>query len=132
MIRRPPRSTRTDTLFPYTTLFRSTDRPFLILRGKGGKERLAPISDRARAAIAQWSVHVAAESAWLFPSGKSHLSRIRLYQMVKELAAAAGITPERVSPHVLRHAFATHLLRSEEHTSELQSLMRISYAVFCL
>src|SRR3546814_13918749 len=81
MIRRPPRSTRTDTLFPYTTLFRSraselvslprkaiaTDRPFLILRGKGGKERLAPISDRARAAIAQWSVHVAAESAWLFP-----------------------------------------------------------------
>src|SRR3546814_9779719 len=118
MIRRPPRSTRTDTLFPYTTLFRSraselvslprkaiaTDRPFLILRGKGGKERLAPISDRARAAIAQWSVHVAAESAWLFPSGKSHLSRIRLYQMV----------------------------RSEEHTSELQSLMRISYAVFCL
>src|SRR3546814_8065060 len=101
----------------------ATDRPFLILRGKGGKERLAPISDRARAAIAQWSVHVAAESAWLFPSGKSHLSRIRLYQMVKELAAAAGITPERVSPHVLRHAFATHLLAGGADLRALQVIL---------
>src|SRR3546814_5616601 len=66
---------------------------------------------------------MAAESAWFFPSGKSHLSRIRLYQMVKELAAAAGITPERVSPHVLRHAFATHLLEGGADLRALQVML---------
>jgi len=82
----------------------AADRPFLILKGKGARERLVPISDRARAAVAAWLPHVPAESAWLFPSGKNHVSRIRLYQLVKQLAAAAGIAPQRVSPHVLRHA----------------------------
>lgn len=99
------------------------DRPFLILRGKGGRERLAPISDRARAAVARWSEHVPKESPWLFPSGKSHLSRIRLYQMVKEIAAAAGIAPERISPHVLRHAFATHLLEGGADLRALQTML---------
>ncbi|HWK35936.1 tyrosine-type recombinase/integrase, partial [Sphingomonas sp.] len=83
------------------------DRPYLILRGKGGRERLVPISDRARAAVAAWRAHVAADQPWLFPAGKSHLSRVRLHQLVKALAAQAGIPPERISPHVLRHAFAT-------------------------
>lgn len=101
----------------------ATDRPFLILKGKGGRERLAPISDRARAAIARWLAHVPTDSPWLFPSGKSHLSRIRLYQMVKELAAAAGIRPDRVSPHVLRHAFATHLLEGGADLRALQSML---------
>ncbi len=68
------------------------DKPFLILRGKGGRERLVPISDRARAAVADWSKLVPRESSWLFPSGKSHLSRVRLHQLIKELAASAGIT----------------------------------------
>ena len=99
------------------------DQPFLILRGKGGKERLVPISDRARAAVAEHAALVPRDSLWLFPSGKAHLSRVRLYQMLKELAAAAGIPPERVSPHVLRHAFATHLLEGGADLRALQLLL---------
>ncbi len=101
----------------------ATDRPYLILRGKGDKERLVPISDRARAAVAAWRLHVPKDSVWLFPSGKAHLTRIRLYQLVKALAAAAGIAPERVSPHVLRHAFATHLLAGGADLRALQSML---------
>ncbi len=99
------------------------DRPFLILRGKGGRERLVPISDRARAAVAMWRDVVPAASPWLFPGGKRHLSRIRLYQLLKELAAQAGIPPDRVSPHVLRHAFATHLLAGGADLRALQSML---------
>jgi integrase/recombinase XerD len=99
------------------------DRPYLILRGKGGKERLVPLSDRARAAVAQWREHVAEDSPWLFPSGKAHLSRIRLYQLLKALAAEAGIPPDRVSPHVLRHAFATHLLAGGADLRALQAML---------
>ncbi|WP_238542347.1 tyrosine-type recombinase/integrase [Sphingomonas sp. PAMC 26621] len=99
------------------------DRPYLILRGKGGKERLVPLSDRARAAVALWRAHVAEDSAWLFPSGKAHLSRIRLYQVLKGLAAEAGIPPDRVSPHVLRHAFATHLLAGGADLRALQAML---------
>ena len=99
------------------------DRPFLILRGKGGRERLVPISDRARAAVAVWRTYVASDRLWLFPSGKGHLSRIRLYQLVKALAAEAGIPPDRVSPHVLRHAFATHLLAGGADLRALQSML---------
>jgi integrase/recombinase XerD len=99
------------------------DKPFLILRGKGGRERLVPISDKARAAVAQWAALVPADSAWLFPSGKKHLSRVRLYQLLKELAAGAGIPPERISPHVLRHAFATHLLEGGADLRALQMLL---------
>lgn len=101
----------------------SPDRPFIILRGKGGRERLVPISDRARAAVAQWRDSVPATSPWLFPGGKNHLSRIRLYQMVKELAVLAGIPPDRVSPHVLRHAFATHLLEGGADLRALQLML---------
>ena len=101
----------------------SPDRPFLILKGKGGRERLVPISDRARAAVAQWREHVPVESPWLFPSGRRHLSRIRLYQMLKLLAADAGIPPDRVSPHVLRHAFATHLLEGGADLRALQAML---------
>jgi integrase/recombinase XerD len=99
------------------------DKPFLILRGKGARERLVPISDRARAAVAEWAALVPRDSLWLFPSGKSHLSRVRLHQLLKELAAAAGVPPERVSPHVLRHAFATHLLEGGADLRALQLLL---------
>ena len=99
------------------------DRPFLILKGKGGRERLVPISDRARAAVNAWRAHVPADAAWLFPSGKGHLSRVRLYQLVKALAALAGIPPDRVSPHVLRHAFATHLLEGGADLRALQAML---------
>ena len=96
---------------------------FLILRGKGSKERLVPISSRAEAAVERWLEHVPAKSQWLFPSGAKHLSRVRLFQVVRQLAADAGIAPERVSPHVLRHAFATHLLSGGADLRVLQSLL---------
>lgn len=99
------------------------DKPYLILRGKGGKERLVPLSDRARAAVAAWRAHVDPARPWLFPSGKGHLSRIRLYQMVREIAGLAGIPPDRISPHVLRHAFATHLLEGGADLRALQAML---------
>ncbi len=99
------------------------DRPYLIVTGKGGKERLVPISDRARAAVAEWRARVPADRAFLFPSGARHLTRIRLYQLIKALAAEAGIPPDRVSPHVLRHAFATHLLAGGADLRALQTML---------
>jgi integrase/recombinase XerD len=99
------------------------NQPFLILRGKGSKERLVPISSRAEAAVGGWLEQVPGGQPWLFPSGKSHLSRIRLFQIVRQMAGEAGIAPERVSPHVLRHAFATHLLSGGADLRVLQSLL---------
>jgi integrase/recombinase XerD len=98
-------------------------QPFLMIRGKGEKDRLVPISTRAEAAVARWLGDVPSASLWLFPSGKSHLSRVRLFQIVRVMAADAGIPPERVSPHVLRHAFATHLLSGGADLRVLQSLL---------
>ena len=98
-------------------------QPFLILRGKGGKERLVPISSRAEAAVERWLEQVVGASAWLFPGGKAHLSRVRLFQIVRQMAADAGISPDRISPHVLRHAFATHLLSGGADLRVLQSLL---------
>jgi integrase/recombinase XerD len=98
-------------------------QPFLILSGKGGKERLVPISSRAESAVDRWREHVPRDRLFLFPSGKRHLSRVRLFQIVREIAAVAGIAPDRVSPHVLRHAFATHLLSGGADLRVLQSLL---------
>lgn len=99
------------------------DQPFAILRGKGGRERLVPISSRALAAVAAWAATLPDDAVWLFPSGKAHLGRVRLYQLVRELAAAAGIDPARISPHVLRHAFATHLLEGGADLRALQAML---------
>jgi integrase/recombinase XerD len=98
-------------------------QPFLMVLGKGSKERLVPISTRAQTAVAKWLEHVPFGTLWLFPSGKSHLSRVRLFQIVRAMAADADISPERVSPHVLRHAFATHLLSGGADLRVLQSLL---------
>ena len=98
-------------------------QPFLMIRGKGDKERLAPISGRAEKAVAAWVAAAPNAGPWLFPGGKTHLSRVRLYQIVRALAGLAGISPERVSPHVLRHAFATHLLAGGADLRVLQSLL---------
>ena len=98
-------------------------QPFLMVLGKGSKERLVPISARAQSAVAKWLDIAPGGTIWLFPSGKSHLSRVRLFQIVRSMAADAGIAPERVSPHVLRHAFATHLLAGGADLRVLQSLL---------
>jgi integrase/recombinase XerD len=98
-------------------------QPFLMVRGKGSKDRLVPISTRAEAAVQRWIEHVPSGALWLFPSGATHLSRVRLFQIVRQMAADAGISPDRVSPHVLRHAFATHLLSGGADLRVLQSLL---------
>jgi len=99
-------------------------RGFIILAGKGGKERLVPVGGRAEAAVAAHAALVAIDAKHLFPSrGGKHLTRLRLYQLVKALAADAGIPPERVSPDVLRHAFATHLLEGGADLRTLQTLL---------
>lgn len=101
----------------------AADRPWLILKGKGDKERLVPLSDRARAAVAAWLVQRPQGTWWLFPSGKGHISRVRLFQLVRDLAGRADIPPDRVSPHVLRHAFATHLLEGGADLRALQMML---------
>ena len=100
------------------------DQPYLILRGKGGRERLVPVSEKARAAVAEYAATLPKDGAYLFPSGKTgHLSRVRLFQLLRSLAADAEISPERVSPHVLRHAFATHLLEGGADLRALQTML---------
>lgn len=104
-----------------------SDSAFLILKGKGGKERLVPISDRARSAVMRWKDVLRkgrdADGIWLFPSRSGHISRVRLFQLIKQIAASAGIDPARVSPHVLRHAFATHLLAGGADLRALQTML---------
>jgi integrase/recombinase XerD len=101
----------------------SSERPYLIVRGKGDKERLVPLSDRARAALLRWLPRLPADTRWLFPVGSKPMSRVRLFQLVRELAVRAGIDPARISPHVLRHAFATHLLEGGADLRALQTLL---------
>lgn len=100
-----------------------SDKPFIIVKGKGDKERLIPISNRARQAVRVWLDFVPEKSRFLFPSRGSHISRIRLFQIIKDLAASSGLDPAKVSPHVLRHAFATHLLAGGANLRALQSML---------
>lgn len=101
------------------------DAPFLNITGKGGQQRLVPVSTRARQALSRWLALRGDKGRLLFPStGKSgHLTRVRLFQLLRELALRAGLDPERVSPHVLRHAFATHLLEGGADLRVLQTLL---------
>src|SRR3546814_4689053 len=108
MIRRPPRSTRTDTLFPYTTLFRSGVR----------RDHRLHAADMRHNAFGRLAVRLAAEDAATERGSHRH----RAYEVGRRtIAQPRGFADELVEPR-----------RSEEHTSELQSLMRSSYAVFCL
>ncbi|MDI1281625.1 MAG: integrase/recombinase XerD [Brevundimonas sp.] len=108
------------------------DPACLIIRGKGGKERLAPLNAAAREAVRLWlAVRDAGrkpgtpDSVWLFPSrgGSGHLTPRRFAQLLDQAAVAAGIDPARVSPHVLRHAFATHLLEGGADLRVVQTLL---------
>ncbi len=106
----------------------------LLVKGKGGKERMTPLSPPSREALSAWLVmRDAAEektrgrltSAFLFPSsGKlGHLTRHRFYMLIKELAVNAGVPPQKVTPHTLRHAFATHLLANGADLRVIQTLL---------
>lgn len=112
------------------------DPRMLLVLGKGGKERMVPLSPPARAALADWlkardAIEEAARekghppSRFLFPShGKSgHLTRHRFYALIKELAVAGGVSPAKVTPHTLRHAFATHLLANGADLRAIQTLL---------
>jgi len=101
------------------------DAPFLAITGKGGQQRMVPVSNRARLVLSRWLALRAQGSRFLFPSrGKhGHLTRVRLFQLLRELAGRAGIPPEKLSPHVLRHAFATHLLEGGADLRVLQTLL---------
>lgn len=99
------------------------DAPFLTVTGKGGHSRMVPVGTKAHATLARWLTLQPVGSRYVFPSGHKHLTRIRLYQLLKELAARAGLPPEKVGPHVLRHAFATHLLEGGADLRVLQMLL---------
>jgi integrase/recombinase XerD len=106
------------------------DPRFLLVRGKGGRERLVPLGEPARRALAGYLecrsrfLPDDRPSRWLFPSrgGAGHLTRQRCGQLFKELALKARLDPARLSPHVLRHAFASHLL---DHGADLRSVQQM-------
>jgi integrase/recombinase XerD len=107
---------------------RRTER-MLIVRGKGGRERMVPLNEAARRAMADYIELLAeagrGQSKWLFPSfGESgHLTRQHFARELKALAAAAGLRAAKVSPHVLRHAFASHLLQNGADLRSVQTLL---------
>jgi len=101
------------------------DAPFLTVTGKGGQQRLVPVSSRARHALSRWLAVRPGTGKHLFPSrgASGHLTRIRLFQLLRALAVRANIAPGKISPHVLRHAFATHLLEGGADLRVLQTLL---------
>jgi integrase/recombinase XerD len=105
------------------------DQRMLVVRGKGGRERLVPLNDAARQTMKDYLAlreeANAAKSKWLFPSfGESgHLTRQHFARELKELAGTAGLEPAQVSPHVLRHAFASHLLQNGADLRVVQTLL---------
>ena len=102
------------------------DAPLLTITGKGGAQRMVPIGKRAGQALSRWlALRDAKGSRFVFPSRSKagHLTRVRLFQLLRELAARADIAPEKISPHVLHHAFATHLLEGGADLRVLQTLL---------
>mgnify|MGYP001828093177 CR=1 FL=1 len=112
------------------------DPRMLLILGKGGKERMVPLSPPARDALSLWLTQRDAEeekkkskgqtaSKYLFPSrgASGHLTRHLFYIRIKELAVAAGVSPDKVTPHSLRHAFATHLLANGADLRSIQTLL---------
>jgi integrase/recombinase XerD len=101
------------------------DASFLTIRGKGSKERIVPLTDQARDAVKTYVATLEAGSPWLFPAGgeTGYLSRQVFARELKGLAARAGISAARISPHVLRHAFASHLLAGGADLRVVQTLL---------
>ncbi len=107
------------------------DPRMILVRGKGGGERMVPLSPPAKAAIAAWLPFRALQlkkknssSSFLFPSqnAQTHLSRVQFFRLVNQVALKAGLDPSRISPHTLRHAFATHLLA---HGADLRAIQML-------
>lgn len=112
------------------------DPQMILVRGKGDKERMVPLSPPARAAVAVWLAHRDAEeevarkagkaaSKALFPGSGAdgHLTRQHFYLLIKDIAVLAGVSPAKVTPHTLRHAFATHLLAGGADLRVIQTLL---------
>lgn len=107
-----------------------SEKPFLMIRGKGNKDRLVPLTSAALKALKAYLkirmsfLKKGKESPWLFPSPskEGHLTRQRFGQLLKELALKVGLDPHSLSPHTLRHAFATHLLR---HGADLMIVQKL-------
>ena len=101
------------------------DAPLLTVTGKGGQQRMVPVSTRAVQALSRWVAVRPRGGKLLFPSSgaQGHITRVRLFQLLRALAARADLAPEKVSPHVLRHAFATHLLEGGADLRVLQTLL---------
>jgi integrase/recombinase XerD len=106
------------------------DQRMLVVRGKGGKERLVPLNQAAKRAMAEYlklraEADHEAQTKWLFPSfgEQGHLTRQHFARELKALGSACGIAPERLSPHVLRHAFASHLLHNGADLRVVQTLL---------
>jgi integrase/recombinase XerD len=108
------------------------NKPYLLIKGKGGKERLVPLSEHAVDALKTYLTIRPSflqkagppGEKWLFPSSskEGHLTRQRFGQLLKELALKANLDPNKISPHVIRHAFATHLLR---HGADLLAIQKL-------
>lgn len=104
---------------------------FLIVRGKGSKDRMVPLTDAAKQALHEWipererTLPKGRESRWLFPSRSKtgHLTREGFFEELKSLATAAGIPAERVSPHVIRHSFASHLIAHDADLRTVQQML---------
>ena len=106
------------------------DQRMLVVRGKGGKERLVPLNQQAKRAMSEYlelraTTERDAKSKWLFPSfgAQGHLTRQHFARELKALGQACGIQPDRLSPHVLRHAFASHLLHNGADLRVVQTLL---------
>jgi len=118
---------------PYTTAIEvlKNEKPFLMIRGKGNKDRMVPLTPAALEALQNYlNVRQAflpkgKESPWLFPSSSKvgYLTRQRFGQLLKELALKVGLNPAHLSPHTIRHAFATHLLRHGAGLMIVQKLL---------
>lgn len=107
------------------------EKKHILVKGKGNKERIVPVADFALCAMSEYSevredfLNAGRKSIWMFPSKSStgHLTRDAFYKDLKKLAVEAGIYPSRVSPHVLRHSFATHLLNSDADLRSVQKML---------